>query len=74
MRAAAGVGVVADEEIALVDVRHVIENLEQVRDALSRRSEGDAALLAPVAELGEKRRALIVFAFVVTAFGCLCPS
>jgi seryl-tRNA synthetase len=43
----------------MLDVRHVIENLEQVRDALTRRSEADASLLDPVAELGEKRRALI---------------
>jgi seryl-tRNA synthetase len=43
----------------MLDVRDVTENLEQVRDALKRRSEADAALLDPVVELGEKRRAII---------------
>ncbi len=43
----------------MLDVRQVIENLQQVREALSRRSAADAALLDSVADLGERRRTLI---------------
>ena len=43
----------------MLDLRHVVENLEQVRDALNRRSAADAALVDSVAELGDKRRTLL---------------
>ncbi len=43
----------------MLDVRHVVDHLEEVRGALSRRSEADAALIDRVAELGDRRRAII---------------
>jgi seryl-tRNA synthetase len=44
----------------MLDLRYVVENLDEVRAVLGRRSERDAALLDPVAELADKRRAAIM--------------
>jgi seryl-tRNA synthetase len=40
----------------MLDLRYVLENLDQVRAALGRRSSGAAASLARIEELGEERK------------------
>jgi seryl-tRNA synthetase len=44
----------------MLDARHVAEHLDEVRTALARRSPEDAALLDGVADLANKRRALVI--------------
>ncbi|RLB46000.1 MAG: serine--tRNA ligase, partial [Deltaproteobacteria bacterium] len=39
----------------MLDLRHVVDHLDEVRAALARRSDKDAALLEPVAELARQR-------------------
>lgn len=43
----------------MLDLRFVVDHLEEVRAALTRRSPGAADTLAPIAELSRKRRELI---------------
>jgi seryl-tRNA synthetase len=43
----------------MLDLRHVVDQMDDVRAALARRSPAAAAALAPIAELGQKRRELI---------------
>jgi seryl-tRNA synthetase len=43
----------------MLDLRHVMDHLEEVEAGLRRRSAAAAETLAPIAELGKKRRALI---------------
>ena len=43
----------------MLDLRFVVENLDEVQSALARRSEKDAGLLAPVAEMATERRRII---------------
>ncbi|MDI1480579.1 serine--tRNA ligase [Polyangium sp. y55x31] len=43
----------------MLDLRHVVDHMDDVRAALARRSPAAAAALAPIAELGQKRRELI---------------
>src|SRR5580704_11670298 len=43
----------------MLDLRHVMDHLEEVEAGLRRRSVAAAETLAPIAELGKKRRALI---------------
>lgn len=43
----------------MLDLRHVMEHLEEVQAGLRRRSAAAAETLAPIAELGKKRRELI---------------
>jgi seryl-tRNA synthetase len=43
----------------MLDLRHVMENLDAVKAGLRRRSPAAAESLAPIAELGKKRRELI---------------
>jgi seryl-tRNA synthetase len=44
----------------MLDLRYVVDRTDEVRVALARRSEAAAALLAPIAELGKKRKAIIL--------------
>ncbi|HZO14899.1 MAG TPA: serine--tRNA ligase [Polyangiaceae bacterium] len=44
----------------MLDLRYVVDNLDEVRVALARRSERDAALLDPMRELAERRKKAIV--------------
>ncbi len=44
----------------MLDLRYVVDHLEEVQAGLGRRSAAAAATLAPIAELGKKRRDLIV--------------
>ncbi|HYJ10199.1 MAG TPA: serine--tRNA ligase, partial [Polyangiaceae bacterium] len=44
----------------MLDARYVADNLDEVRRMLTRRSQGDAALLDGIASLSSKRRELIV--------------
>lgn len=44
----------------MLDLRYVVDHLDEVQAGLGRRSAAAAATLAPIAELGKKRRALIV--------------
>jgi len=46
----------------MLDLRHVVDQMDDVRAALARRSPAAAAALAPIAELGQKRRELIALA------------
>jgi seryl-tRNA synthetase len=43
----------------MLDLRHVMDHLEEVQAGLSRRSAAAAATLAPISELGKKRKELI---------------
>jgi len=43
----------------MLDLRHVLDHLEEVQAGLRRRSDAAAETLAPITELGLKRRALI---------------
>jgi seryl-tRNA synthetase len=43
----------------MLDLRYVVDHLDEVREALGRRSARDAASMDPVAELAERRRAAI---------------
>jgi seryl-tRNA synthetase len=43
----------------MLDLRYVVDNLEQVRAALATRSDKDAALLEPISELSQRRLTLI---------------
>jgi seryl-tRNA synthetase len=43
----------------MLDLRHVMDHLEEVEAGLRRRSAAAAETLAPIAELGKKRRGLI---------------
>src|SRR5207344_505310 len=43
----------------MLDLRHVMDHLEEVQVGLRRRSAAAAETLAPIAELGKKRRELI---------------
>jgi seryl-tRNA synthetase len=43
----------------MLDLRHVMDHLEEVEAGLRRRSAAAAETLAPIAELGKKRRVLI---------------
>ncbi len=43
----------------MLDLRHVVDHMDDVRAALARRSPAAAAALAPIAELGHKRLELI---------------
>jgi seryl-tRNA synthetase len=43
----------------MLDLRHVMDHLEEVQAGLRRRSDAAAETLAPITELGLKRRALI---------------
>jgi seryl-tRNA synthetase len=43
----------------MLDLRHVMDHLEEVQAGLRRRSAAAAETLAPIAELGQKRRSLI---------------
>jgi len=43
----------------MLDLRHVVDHMDDVRAALARRSPAAAHTLAPIAELGHKRRELI---------------
>lgn len=43
----------------MLDLRYVIDHLDEVQAGLGRRSEAASATLAPIAELGKKRRELI---------------
>src|SRR5262249_25013300 len=43
----------------MLDLRHVMDHLEEVQAGLRRRSAAAAETLAPIAALGQKRRALI---------------
>jgi seryl-tRNA synthetase len=43
----------------MLDLRHVMDHLEEVQAGLRRRSNAAAETLAPIAELGKKRRELI---------------
>jgi seryl-tRNA synthetase len=43
----------------MLDLRHVMDHLEEVQAGLRRRSAAAAETLAPIAELGKKRRELI---------------
>jgi seryl-tRNA synthetase len=43
----------------MLDLRHVVDHLDDVRAGLARRSSAAAETLAPIAELGQKRRELI---------------
>ena len=42
----------------MLDLRHVIDHLEEVQAGLGRRSAAAAETLVPIAELGKRRRAL----------------
>jgi seryl-tRNA synthetase len=44
----------------MLDLRHVMDHLDEVEAGLRRRSAAAAETLAPIAELGKKRRALIL--------------
>jgi len=44
----------------MLDLRYVVDHLDEVQAALGRRSAAAAETLAPIAELGKKRRELIV--------------
>src|SRR5262245_7609912 len=44
----------------MLDLRYVVDNLDEVRAALARRSERDAALLDPMRELAERRKKAIL--------------
>ncbi len=44
----------------MLDLRYVVDHLDEVQAALTRRSAAAAETLAPIAELGKKRRELIV--------------
>ena len=44
----------------MLDLRYVVDHLDEVSAALTRRSAAAAETLAPIAELGKKRRELIV--------------
>jgi seryl-tRNA synthetase len=44
----------------MLDLRYVVDHLDEVRTKLARRSAGDADALAPIAELGLKRRQIIL--------------
>jgi seryl-tRNA synthetase len=39
----------------MLDLRYVVDNLDSVRETLARRSDADAALLDPIANLAQKR-------------------
>jgi seryl-tRNA synthetase len=43
----------------MLDLRHVVDHLDEVRAGLARRSNAAAEALAPIAELGQKRKDLI---------------
>src|SRR5262245_37380310 len=43
----------------MLDLRYVVDHLEEVQAGLRRRSEAAAETLAPIAELGKRRRELI---------------
>src|SRR4051812_32323708 len=43
----------------MLDLRYVVDHLEEVQAGLRRRSAAAAETLAPIAELGRKRRELI---------------
>ncbi|UQA61497.1 serine--tRNA ligase [Polyangium aurulentum] len=43
----------------MLDLRHVVDHLDDVRRGLARRSNAAAEALAPIAELGQKRKDLI---------------
>src|SRR5512144_435727 len=43
----------------MLDLRYVVDHLDEVQAGLTRRSEAAAATLVPIAELGKKRRELI---------------
>src|SRR5688572_30870796 len=43
----------------MLDLRYVVENLDEVRAALRRRSDATADALAPIAELARQRREAI---------------
>lgn len=43
----------------MLDLRHVVEHLDDVRAGLARRSPAAAETIAPIADLGQKRRELI---------------
>ena len=43
----------------MLDLRHVVDHLDDVRAGLARRSPAAAETLAPIAELGQKRREFI---------------
>jgi seryl-tRNA synthetase len=44
----------------MLDLRYVVDHLDEVRERLARRSAAAAESLAPIAELGRRRRELIV--------------
>src|SRR3954469_22558612 len=44
----------------MLDLRYVVDHLDEVQAALGRRSAAAAETLAPIAELGKKRREIIV--------------
>ena len=44
----------------MLDLRYVVDNLDEVRAALARRSERDAALLDPMRELADRRKKAIL--------------
>jgi seryl-tRNA synthetase len=44
----------------MLDLRHVMDHLDEVQAGLRRRSDAAAETLAPIAELGKQRRELIV--------------
>jgi seryl-tRNA synthetase len=46
----------------MLDLRYVVDHLDEVQAALGRRSAAAAETLAPIAELGKKRRELILAA------------
>src|SRR5690242_5047209 len=44
----------------MLDLRYVADHVDEVRAALARRSSGAAETLAPIAELSQKRREMIL--------------
>jgi seryl-tRNA synthetase len=46
----------------MLDLRHVVDHLDEVRDALARRSPAAAATLAPLSDLAKARRTIIASA------------
>src|SRR5262245_33507292 len=43
----------------MLDLRHVVDHLDEVRAGLARRGPAAAEALAPIAELGKRRREII---------------